>query len=320
MYSSVELMIPLAFGLLMFFIIEHILSAIISLFLGSGSALKQAMSAQLISATVETILSSITSALYTVMGLTSALTTALILVSFMLLMGSILYVTYEQVPWVWTDLARAYNAFLGPFMQNTVVQALRIFNFGFKGVIPFWNGSIFIVSRIMQGYVFPTLSAEILVVQQIGMSLFSLCQHLVLSIFAWLQTVIVSCPEANGDACFDLTDRTLDFVTPMADVRNTIIGLFGIAGRACNLLTPIMDIISFPLMDLNLAKGLHNILNAVLYLFVQLPEITFFRCNRHGSAGQLMCTPDLDPVFAFLLTGLRDLGRMFDNWMEPSWR
>ncbi len=106
-----------------------------------------------------------------------------------------------------SDLARTYNGFLGSCMQNTMVQALRVFNVVFKGMIPFWNASMFIVSRIMQGNVFPTLSAEILAVQQIGMSLFNLCQHLVLSIFAWMQTVIVSCPEANGDACFDLGDH-----------------------------------------------------------------------------------------------------------------
>ena len=55
----------------------------------------------------------------------------------------------------------------------------------------------------MQGYVFPTLSTEMLAVQQVGVPLYSLCQHLVSRIFDLLQTVIVSCPEASGDACYD---------------------------------------------------------------------------------------------------------------------
>jgi hypothetical protein len=300
----------------MLFLVLSIIRGILSLFWNSGSALKQAMSTQLISLFVETILSSITSSLYALVGLTSVLTSALLWVSFLMLLGSILYVAYEQAPWVWTDLARAYNAFVGPFVQNTLVQGLRVFNIVFKGAIPLWNGSIFILSSIMQGYIFPTLTTEMLALQQVGISLYSLCRHLVLAIFSWLQTVIVNCPLASGDACFDLTDRTLDLVTPMADVRNTIVSLFSITGRVCDPLTPIVDILSFPLMDLNLAKGIHNIINAVLYLFVQLPEVTYLRCNRHGSAGHLMCTPDLEPVFAFLVTGLRDLGRMFDNWME----
>ena len=316
MYSSVEISVPLAGGLIMFIIAACVLWAVLNLFYNTGSALKQAMSTQLISVFVETILSSITSSLYALVGLTSALTSVLIWVSFLMILGSIMYVAYEQAPWVWTDLARAYNAFVGPFVQNTLLWGLRAFNVVFKGAIPLWNGSIFVVSRIMQGYIFPTLTTEMLALQQVGISIYSLCRHLVLAIFSWLQTVIVSCPAGNGDVCFDLTDRTLDLVTPIADVRNTVISLFSITGRVCDPLTPIVDILSFPLMDLNLAKGIHNIINAVLYLFVQLPEVTYLRCSRHSSAGYLMCTPDLEPVFAFLVTGLRDLGRMFDNWME----
>jgi hypothetical protein len=231
-------------------------------------------------------------------------------------MGSILYVTYEQAPWVWTDMARGYNAFMGPFIHNTVVQALKLFNEAFKGVVPLYNAFLFIVGRVMQGFIFPTLTTEFLAVQQIGVSLFSLCRNLVLSIFAWLQTVVVSCPDASGDACFDLSDRTMDLVAPMADVRNTIAALFGIFDRVCNPFRPVSDILAYPFMDLNLAKGIHNIINAVLYFVVQMPEVTYIRCKRHASAGYLMCTPDLEPVFIFLVQGLRDLGRMLDNWME----
>ena len=318
MYSSVEFMVPLAGGLIMFFIVLSIIRGVLSLFWNSGSALKGAMSSQLLSFTLETVLSSITSAAYASAGLISALTTALIWVSFMLLMGSILYVTYEQAPWVWTDLARAYNAFVGPFVHATVVQVFKLTNEVFKGVIPLYNGLIFLIGRILQGFIFPTLTVEIHAVQQVGVSLYSLCRHLVLALFAWLQTVVVSCPDDNGDACFDLTDRTLDLVTPMADARDTVVHLFGITGRVCNPLRPITDILAYPLMDLNLAKGLHNIVNAVLYLVVQMPEVTHIRCKRHGSAGYLMCTPDLEPVFTFLVVGLRDLGRMLDNWLEVA--
>ena len=301
---------------MLFFITERILSAILCLFWNTGSALKGAMSAQLLSATVETLLTSITSAAYALVGFTSALTTALIWVSFLLLMGSIFYVTYEQAPWVWTDLARAYNAFMGPFIDSTLVQGFKFFDIVFKGVIPLYNASIFLISRIVQGFIFPTLSTEILAVQQVGISLYDLCRHLIVSLFDWLSTVVVNCPDANGDACFDLTDRTLDLVTPMADVRNTIVGLFGIAESVCSPFRPVSNILVYPLLDLNLAKGLHNLLNAVLYLVVQVPEVTYIRCKRHGSAGYLMCTPDLEPVFAFLVQGLRDIGIMLDNWLE----
>ena len=44
MYSSVEFAVPLAVGLVSFFVVERILSAIIGLFYYSGTGVKQAMS------------------------------------------------------------------------------------------------------------------------------------------------------------------------------------------------------------------------------------------------------------------------------------
>jgi hypothetical protein len=67
---------------------------------------------------------------------------------------------------------------------------------------------------------------------------------------------------------------------------------------------------------LNLATGLHKIINAVLYGMVQVPAVTFERCQRHGSEYALMCTPDLEPVFAQLTSGVSDLGRLADNWLN----
>ena len=67
-------------------------------------------------------------------------------------------------------------------------------------------------------------------------------------------------------------------------------------------------------MDLNFATGFHKIMNAVLYLAIQMPHVTHLRCSRHASEGALMCTPDFEPVFDFLVSGIRDMGYMVNNW------
>ena len=140
MYASVDLALPLAVALVIFFLIERFISAVIGLFWSRESELKQAMSHQFLSSSAEALTNLCFSALYTVTSMASALVTVMLWVSIVLLFSSILYVTYEQAPWVWTDLARAYNAFLGPFMQSTIVELLRLFNTVFKGKIPIWNG------------------------------------------------------------------------------------------------------------------------------------------------------------------------------------
>ena len=44
-------------------------------------------------------------------------------------------------------------------------------------------------------------------------------------------------------------------------------------------------------MDLNFATGLHNLVNAVLFLLVQIPDMTYLRCLRYCGEGQLKCEP-----------------------------
>jgi hypothetical protein len=316
MYSSVDFALPLSLGLVCFFLIERLISALMGLFWSKESDLKQAMSHQFLSSLTETIAYLFFSACYTVLSLASALVSAMLWVSVVLLLGSIMYVTYEQAPWVWTDLARAYNAFLGPFINETIVGTVTLLNTVFKGIIPLWNGVFFFISRLTSGFFLPTMIQESLVLGKAGLAVYSFAKHSSLSLFTWVQTAAVSCPASNGDACFDLVDRTLDIVTPMADIRD-IVGYFVMIIRSiCDPITPIFDIFTFPFMDLSLAKGVHNIVNAVLYLVVQMPETTFLRCSRHGDETILMCTPDMDPFFSFLVTGIRDIGRMVDNWLE----
>jgi hypothetical protein len=316
MYAPVDFSLPLSIGLVCFLLLERIIGSIIGLFWSDESDLKQAMSQQFISSFTEAVANFFFSVCYTVFSLASVLISAMLWVSIILLLGSVMYVTYEQAPWVWTDLARAYNAFLGPFIHTTVVGTVGLFNTVFKGIIPLWNGVFFFISRLISGFFLPTMIQESLTLGRAGLAVYSFSKHASLSLFAWVQQAVVSCPVSDGDSCFELIDRTLDIVTPMADIRD-IVGYFVMIIRnICDPITPIFDIITFPLMDLNLAKGVHNIVNAVLYVVVQMPEITYLRCNRHGGEMILMCTPDMDPFFSFLVTGIRDVGRMVDNWIE----
>ena len=316
MYASMDFALPLAAGIMIFLLVERLINAVVGLFWSRESELKQAMSLQFLSSFVETSANFFFSILYTLLSLASALVTVMLWVSVVLILGSVMYVTYEQAPWVWTDLARAYNAFIGPYMSNTIVAVVNIFNVVFKGVIPLWNSAWFFVSRLMNGFFLPTLISESLVLGKAGLAVYSFSKHSAISLFSWVQTVVIPCPVSSGNACFDLTDRTLDIVTPMADVRDIVGYMVTIVRNICDPITPIFDMVTFPFMDLSLAKGVHNIANAILYLVVQMPEITYLRCSRFGSETILMCTPDMDPFFSFLVTGIRDIGRMFDNWIE----
>jgi hypothetical protein len=100
--------------------------------------------------------------------------------------------------------------------------------------------------------------------------------------------------------------------------------------NTCQVLTPPFDLIAYPFLDLNFAKGVHNFVNAILYWFVSMPLITVQRCAA-VSAGDppayealnwmrfLMCTPDVTPGFSYMIAGVRRFGQLVDNWSNAMW-
>ena len=89
MYASVDLALPLAVALVIFFLIERFISAVIGLFWSRESELKQAMSHQFLSSSAEALTNLCFSALYTVTSMASALVTVMLWVSIVLLFSSI---------------------------------------------------------------------------------------------------------------------------------------------------------------------------------------------------------------------------------------
>lgn len=316
MYAPVDTALPFALGLVICCIMACFIDAILYLFSPASGGGKQVASTQFVISLFDFFSNMLSSIIFTTINILSALLGGLLWGTALIALGSMLYLVYEEFPWVWTDLARSYNAFLGPFIQNTVVEVLKLANVVFRCIVPLWNGSIFFVSRLLNGYALPALIDEAPVIQGLGLAVFNLVKHLVFSFFNFIQPILSSCPETNGDLCFDVANRTLDLMTPMADVRQTVSHLVVLSKNICGYVGPVVDAATFPFMDINFASAVHNIANAVLYLLVSVSKVTYLRCTRHGGEEPLMCTPDLEPVFVFLASGVRSMGFFLNNWLN----
>ncbi|KAJ1468673.1 hypothetical protein T484DRAFT_3629597 [Baffinella frigidus] len=130
--------------------------------------------------------------------------------------------------------------------------------------------------------------------------------------------------------CFVPGRRSLDVITPMADLRLVVMYAVLIVKESCRVLTPPLDLMAYPFLDINLAKGLHSVTNAILYWFVSMPIVTIQRCMAVSTgdpppfpAGHwmrfLMCTPDTTPGFNYLIAGVRRFGQLVDNWGNAVW-
>ena len=85
----------------------------------------------------------------------------------------------------------------------------------------------------------------------------------------------------------------------------------------------------FPLMDINLAKGIHNIFNAIFYTVFQLPAVTALRCVNHcidpqtkglkpAGGSILMCLPDFNAPINMLVASIHNLSVLGYNWLDVS--
>ena len=130
--------------------------------------------------------------------------------------------------------------------------------------------------------------------------------------------------------CFVPGRRAFDLITPLGDVRLIIMYSLLTLKNTCAALTPPMDLIAYPFLDLNFSKALHNYLNAFLYFFFNMPLMTIQRCQaiaksnneQHKSTrwfSYVMCTPDASPGFNYLIAGSRRTGQLIDNWANALW-
>ena len=316
MYASPDTAVPFAAALVFFCVLERVMSALASLFLTSERGAKQAASAQFLISVVDGVTTFVGGVGYSLAGVFLAALRLALWVAVLLMIGSVVYVVYEDFPWVWTDLARAYNVFLGPFMQGTVVTLAQVVNILFKGLIPLWNGSVFFINRLVSGFMLPTVFEEMGLFISLGKSVFGLGRSMVYSLAGYVSNVVVDCPASSQDACYDVGLRTLDLLTPMENVRDGVRVFVKMTRLVCGFVDPIVDAVSYPLMDANLGGMVHNLANAVLYFVVQVAEVTYLRCSRHGSEAALMCTPDLEPFYAFLSAGINSAGYLVDNWLD----
>jgi hypothetical protein len=200
----------------------------------------------------------------------------------------------------------------------------------FSSLIPLYNAAVWIIRLIFNDVFLDSLIANVPSIRSFGVAFGRLCKHSALEISPYVQSMAVTCDYArDGDFCYEAGNaRSIDLITAMSHVRTMASAVSSILISMCASATAPLNIALFPLMDINFAKGLHNIANSVLYTVFQLPSVTAQRCINHGldankklrSAGGsiLMCLPDFNQPVNMLVAGVRNMGIFVDNWLDVS--
>jgi hypothetical protein len=236
-----------------------------------------------------------------------------------LMFSLIIYITLQYATEILYEASMTYNKSLGPVLQIVFVWPFEILTWFYEQVIPLWNGLIWFSKKLPLEILLQTVTHNLGVVVEAMKSLGLLASSLTMSLISWCQSFYCCSPgESVGcnNRCFDTGERVFDFLTPMAHLRNCIAWVVKWLGAMCNILSGPVDLVTFPIMDINFAKFFHFFSNSIIFTVFHVPAVTYERCMKYRAEGAIMCVPDFDPVFFMVTSSFHYLGLCVDNWLD----
>jgi hypothetical protein len=228
---------------------------------------------------------------------------------------SAISVTYEEYPETWLGLVRFYNAVLGPFLSNVVVFPLQLVDLLVRALLPLWDASVWWGKAVVFQGLLPIALKEIQTLLKMATTLFGFARDLSLGIQTYTEAF-----RCVGEACLVQENRVFDLLSGMGQARQLVALARELLTSFCGTLSAPADLLVFPLLDLNFAIGLHSLWNFALQITMVVPHATTVRCALayDNAFGAMMCIPDLEPAFNFLVAGISSMGLMVDNWVNVA--
>jgi hypothetical protein len=234
------------------------------------------------------------------------------------IVSCLLYVLFQYATDLMFELGDTYNSGLGASLQIVFVWPIKVLALIFEAICPIWNAVTWILMKLPSQILFQTVTYNIGILYNAIESFSLMMNALAMSCVSWVGSFIC-CSEPDGfcnPRCFDAGERVFDLLSPLAHMRNLVVWVTQWLREMCNVMAGPMDIVTYPFMDINFAKGVHFLFNSVAYLVFHVPAITVERCSKYKDDGAVMCIPDFDPVFNMLVSGFRYMGLFFDNWLD----
>ena len=290
---------------------------------------------QLVTTTVSSANRFVVSILNALLGVLVGAASWLVTLTVLLVVTGVLFIAYEQYPVLARGFIIRWNGDIGPRLSSFIVLPVQALDLAFGAVLPVYNTVVWIATRVVSESVLkPFLTAPgVLLKLSAPTVLFARSSARSLSQYSHASFGDLACSGGGGAgnislmACgaggayaLDSGSRSFDVITPLTHLRDAAaITTMWVGTELCSHLAAPLDILLAPLMDINFAKAVHNLVNAALWTVVQVPIVTEARCRlfKHTD-GIAMCLPDFEPSIRFLVEGLRRLGQTADNWLDVA--
>lgn len=224
-----------------------------------------------------------------------------------------LYVMYEENSEVVVGFVSFYNSSLGPWFSKVILAPLVLLDVIVKGLAPLYNTLVYWAKALFLDVLLPIIVDDLGILLKLGKVLLDFFGNLSIS----LKDFAVSF-DCTGTSCLTPENHLVNCMTWMGNLRQFVALGVQLFGTFCGYLTSVVDLIVFPFMDYNFSSCIHNLVNSVTQLYFAIPHATYVRCNlaQNNTFKDLLCTPDAEPFFNYLVAAVSDLGLTIDNWLN----
>jgi hypothetical protein len=218
------------------------------------------------------------------------------------------------------DLLFTWNNGGSAILRSTLVVPLQLLNMVLQVMLPFWNAGAYFLKGVTNAVLVQVLQVNI----DLVLKAVTACTGVIKGISSSLVSFVVGFGACTDTACLSMGTRVFDVLTPMVHFRLFVSYVLIFLRNTCSVITPVLDVLAYPLLDSNFAQSLHAGLNSPLYAVIQLPLVTYARCAQAENdtdvrMRSLACTPDVAPVFNFAAASARYGGILVDNWLDVTW-
>ena len=233
-----------------------------------------------------------------------------------------------------------YNSGIGQTLNEVVVLLFEIFAPFWRAVVPIYNAIVYMLVGFSVDVLLPVVFVNAKLLPDLILNFTVLLGSVATAAYDWFMRLSM-CTEKdvyvdNATSPFWVNDLscvgnphilTLDLMTPSLFAQRSATTLQQILTTSCVPVTNALALLVYPLLDVNLYKAIHGMVNAVLHLLVALPVLTQTRCAyAHGTTDyaytdiekQVMCTPDVSALTVILVSAFKSIGALVDNWLDTA--
>jgi len=306
--------LPYAFTLVFLCVFERSLNALLAMFL-YGTPWKRLASQQVLVKNVD-LMASVGSVFVTtfVRGVLYLVSWWVFFLAVFALFASI-YVMYEENADGVIAFVNFYNASVGPWLSKVVLAPLVLLDLIFRALLPIYNTIMYWFKALVLDVILPIVVDDLGVFLKMCTVLLDLFSNLAVSIKDFANSF-----DCEGVACLAPERHVYDGMSWMGNVRQLGALSVSLVSNFCGFIAAPVDMLLFPLMDYNLSSCVHNLINALYQFFFAIPHSTYVRCKlaQNDTFHDMLCTPDSEPFFTFLVAAVSDLGLCVDNWLNVA--